>query len=144
MLTDLNPPFRFHEPSWPIYTRPRFLSSSRINDAQVRNCLLSDGAYIDEGARLHRAVVGHRQVVGKDTDLADSVLMGADYYDDGIGIGRGVKIRRAIIDKNVHIGAGAVIEGSPDRPDEDAGDYVVRGGIVIIPKGARIPEGAKI
>jgi glucose-1-phosphate adenylyltransferase len=81
--------------------------------------------------------------------------MGADFYevearrkaviDAGripVGIGEGVSIRRAIIDKNARIGAGAVIHGSDDRGDEDHDEWYVRDGILIVQKGAVIPPGS--
>jgi glucose-1-phosphate adenylyltransferase len=86
--------------------------------------------------------------------------MGADYYESSdeaqvntqatdyipLGIGEGSIIRGAIIDKNAHIGAGVQIvnkERIEDADRENLG-YIIRSGIVVIVKGAIIPDGTII
>ena len=62
--------------------------------------------------------------------LEKSVLMG------NVNIGRGCRISRAIIDRDVIIAPGTVIG---EDPQEDRARYHVSDdGIVVIPKGARI------
>ena len=83
--------------------------------------------------------------------------MGCDYYapvgdnaaEDPVtmphmSIGRGTKIERAIIDKNVHIGEGVTITSKLGAPDSDGPNYYIRDGIVIIPKNAVIAPGTHI
>ena len=72
--------------------------------------------------------------------------MGADYFaheqtmDVGVplGIGKGCKIEKAIIDKNACIGDGCVIspDGKPENVDGD--NFYIRDGVVVIPKDAVI------
>ena len=155
-LTDEDPPFRFHHPDGPIYTRQRFLPASKLLDARVSRSILSDGCLLF-GSELEHCVIGIRSRVQKGARLKDVVMMGADYYEDDdvrasnlergvepIGVGRGCVIERAILDKNARIGAGCVIRGNPDRPDQDGEGWYVRDGIVIIPKDATLPEGTVI
>jgi len=55
---------------------------------------------------------------------------------EGVDIGRGAVVRRAIIDKNVHIPEGAEIGVDLDR---DRQRYTVSAdGIVVIGKGQRV------
>ena len=61
-----------------------------------------------------------------------------------MSIGRGCKIQRAIIDKNVRIGDSVVISDKSGSPDFDGQNYFIRDGIVIIPKNAVIPPGTRI
>jgi glucose-1-phosphate adenylyltransferase len=61
-----------------------------------------------------------------------------------MSIGPGSKIRRAIIDKNAHIGEGVIITDKSKAPDFDGPNYYIREGIVVIPKNAVIPAGTKI
>ena len=85
--------------------------------------------------------------------------MGADYYesstirkkkiDEGnipIGIGSGSTIRRAIVDKNARIGQNVMITNK-DRVEEanreDEG-FMIRSGIVVVLKNARIPDNTVI
>ncbi len=62
-----------------------------------------------------------------------------------MGIGRGCLVEGVIIDKNARIGDGVTIR--PHAPDEDMVEtehYVIRDGIVVIPKNAVIPDGTII
>ena len=84
--------------------------------------------------------------------------MGADTYDqpfahhpreDGdtipIGIGSNCYIEGAIIDKNARIGHDVVIKPFPlDAQVEDQPNWVVRDGVVVIPKEAVVPPGTRI
>ncbi|MEQ9318208.1 MAG: hypothetical protein RIF41_03575 [Polyangiaceae bacterium] len=56
---------------------------------------------------------------------------------DDVVIGRHARIRRAIIDKSVEIPSGAEIGYNLERDREQW--YVSDGGIVVIPKRAKIP-----
>ena len=51
-------------------------------------------------------------------------------------IGRGCRIRRAIIDKDVKIAPGTIIGEDPVQ--DKARFHISPGGVVVIPKGARI------
>ena len=61
-----------------------------------------------------------------------------------MSIGRGCKIQRAIIDKNVHIGDAVVITDKTGCADFDGPNYYIRDGIVIIPKNEVIASGTRI
>lgn len=152
-LTEASPPFSFHDPVYPIYTRPRFLPGSRIYDVRLDRVKLADGCII-EGAEIQNAVIGIRSIIGDDVVLRNSVMMGADYYEGEskeappgappMGIGRGSRIEGAIIDKNARIGQGVVIEPHHGQPDLDTESWSIRDGIVVIPKHAVLPDGTQI
>ena len=57
-----------------------------------------------------------------------------------IGIGDGTVIEGAIIDKNARIGRNVNIRHLTDRPDSEAGNWVARDGLVVIPKDAVIAD----
>src|SRR5438105_5299102 len=148
-LTDLVPEYSFFDTEAPIYTHPRFLPGSKVNGATLRQAIISDGCIISD-AHLERCVVGIRSIIQSGATIRNSIVMGADYFeqdrhtDSGrppIGIGRNCVIDRAIIDKNARIADGAVItpEGKPANFDAD--NYFIRDGIVIVPKNAVIPAG---
>ncbi|MBN2370613.1 MAG: glucose-1-phosphate adenylyltransferase [Vicinamibacteria bacterium] len=151
------PPFDFHNALRPIYTHPRFLPASKIENCVVRNSLLSEGAILI-GAEIERSIVGIRARIGRDTTVRDSLLLGADFYEtleemraaetDGqppIGIGAGCLIEGAIIDKNTRIGRGVRIHRKQGvEKDRDGEGYFIRDGIVVVPKGAVIPDGTVI
>jgi glucose-1-phosphate adenylyltransferase len=86
--------------------------------------------------------------------------MGADYYEtsavdgastesqpsDGIalGIGEDCEIQGAILDKNVRLGSGVIIRPFPRGTEIDGEDWVVRDGIVVIPKNTILPGGTYV
>ena len=81
--------------------------------------------------------------------------MGADYYgffrrgkesDDDLilGIGKGCDIEGAILDKNSSIGRGTVIRPFPSGTNIDNDLYIIRDGIVVIPKSTILPPETRI
>jgi glucose-1-phosphate adenylyltransferase len=152
-LTLPNAPFNFNDPNDPIYTRPRFLPGSLVENADLKNVLLADGSYI-KGASIRDSIIGLRSQVSEDSQITSTILMGADYYDTPsrkadnagipIGIGPECKIEGAIIDKNVRIGRGVQIKSFPRGIDLDDGQWYVRDGIVVIPKRSVLRPGTII
>jgi len=150
------PRFNFFDMNAPIFSRPRFLPSSKINGAQLDHAVVSDGCIINY-AKISNSIVGLRTVVGAGTELYRVIGLGSDYYEtkesverherEGkprIGIGANCRIENTIIDKNARIGNNVVISpaGKPEKVDHAL--YYIRDGIVIIPKGALIPHGTVI
>ncbi|MCK4449579.1 MAG: glucose-1-phosphate adenylyltransferase [Anaerolineae bacterium] len=156
-LTLPDPPFDFYDPNNPIYSRPRFLPSSRADGCHLERTVLAEGCLIEQ-SDIRESVIGLRSVIGPDARVTRTVVMGADFYETpgrkaenrrrdrpDVGIGRGSIIEGAIIDKNARIGEGVTIR--PHAPGEDmakAENYVIQDGIVVVPKNAVIPDGTII
>ena len=148
-LTDDLPDFSFYDMDAPIYTNMRYLPPSKINRCDLDHCLLSDGCIIT-ARRIKRAVIGLRAVVGKGTEINNSIVMGSDFYKDGkvehesgiaCGIGENCFINNAIIDKNVRIGNDVTISPENKPANETTSMYRICDGIIVIPKGTVIPSG---
>lgn len=151
-LTEPDPPFNFIDQKFPIYTHPRFLPGSTVEDSVLKNVLLAEGCRIEKAAITH-SVIGLRSQIRRGTTITDSILMGNDYYEKpdspeaengALEIGQDCVIAGAIIDKNARIGKGTVIKPFPPGIDIDGEGWVVRDGIVIIPKSAVLPAGTSI
>ncbi|MEE9616493.1 MAG: glucose-1-phosphate adenylyltransferase, partial [Anaerolineae bacterium] len=156
-LTLPDPPFNFYDPNNPIYSRPRFLPSSRADGCHLERTVLAEGCLIEQ-SDIRESVVGLRSVIGPDARVTRTVVMGADFYETpgrkaenrrrdrpDVGIGRGSIIEGAIIDKNARIGEGVTIR--PHALGEDmakAENYIIQDGIVVVPKNAVIPDGTII
>ncbi|MDZ4860750.1 MAG: glucose-1-phosphate adenylyltransferase [Candidatus Hydrogenedentes bacterium] len=146
-----NPPFRFHENSQPIYSRARYLPGSQISNARINEAVICEGCSIDD-AVITRSVIGVRAIIRSKVTIDNSIVMGADYFEEDrvvkapvpIGIGEGSRIVRAIVDKNARIGKNVVIEGGDHLPDSDGLGHAIRDGIVIVLKSAIIPDGMRI
>ena len=155
-MCGVRPSFSFFDRSTPVYTRPRFLPPTKVIDSQIDQSLVADGSVIIK-SRISKSVLGLRSFIGENCVLQETIIMGCDYYapvgdnaaEDPVtmphmSIGRGTKIERAIIDKNVHIGEGVTITSKLGAPDYDGPNYFIRDGIVIIPKNAVIAPGTHI
>lgn len=151
-LTRPNPPFSFHDPTKPIYTRARFLPGSTFEGAALENVLITEGCRIGK-ADIHDSLIGLRSQISDDVYMKSTVMMGADYYDAQrkphqrgipLGIGRGCQIEGAIIDKNVRMGPGVIIRPFPRGTEITHDDWAVRDGIIVIPKHTVLPSGMVI
>jgi glucose-1-phosphate adenylyltransferase len=155
-LASQTPPFDFHSPSAPIYSRPRFLPPTRVSDAIVKNSLVADGCHIGRGCTIENSVIGLRSIIGDNVTIKSTVIMGADYFDDEdrqalhkgqppLGIGSGSHIEGAILDKNCRIGKNVRIineQKLETRGEEEA--CIIREGIPNVVKDGVLPDGYKL
>lgn len=157
-LTTSNPPFEFASPTATIYSRPRFLPPTHVHGAQIKRSLIADGCEIGEGAIIEDSVIGLRCRIGKNAVIRKSIVMGSDFFQSAdelaadrragspiLGIGDGVRIEGAIIDKNCRIGNNAQIvneAGVEFAPETD--HSMICDGIILIPKDNVIPPGWKL
>jgi glucose-1-phosphate adenylyltransferase len=156
-LTADEAPFDFHTPDGVIYTRMRYLPAARVVNASLDHCLISDGCVIQPGAKLQHSVVGLRTMVGRNAVIRDTVIIGADRFETkaekeedrrrgapSLGIGEGSVIENAIIDKDARVGANVRIINRDKARDAEGKNYVIRDGIVVIPKAMVVPDGTVI
>jgi glucose-1-phosphate adenylyltransferase len=150
------PPFDFYDVSRPVYTAPRFLPASKVEECQVRQSLISEGCIV-VGAQIENAVLGIRSRLARGVQIHDSLLLGADAYETleemeqarsrglpPMGVGEGSVIKNAIIDKNARIGSDVRILNEAGETDKDGQGYFIRDGIVVVPKNGVIPDGSVI
>jgi glucose-1-phosphate adenylyltransferase len=150
MLGRPQAPFRFWDLTRPIYTHLRHLPGSRLIDCHVHNSTFADGSFLDRCV-IHDSVIGLRTSIHSGTRVTNSVLLGADFYEDGppdgvpaLGLGRDVVLERTIVDKNARIGDGARLVNELGVQQADGDGYCIRGGIIIVPKGESIPPGTVV
>jgi glucose-1-phosphate adenylyltransferase len=142
-------PFRFWDPSQPIYTHLRHLPGSRLTDCEVRTSIVADGCYLDR-CRIDDSVIGIRSHIRAGAQVRRAVLLGADAYEDGNpqmprqGIGRDAVLDRVIVDKNARIGDGVRLVNEKGIDHADGDGYYIRGGIIVVPKGAVIAPGTVV
>ncbi|MDX1587113.1 MAG: sugar phosphate nucleotidyltransferase, partial [Balneolaceae bacterium] len=154
-LSDDLPRFNLYDNEDFIYTRARMLPASKLSGTTFDHSVLAEGCLI-EASRIERSVIGIRSRIGKGTTIERSIIMGNDYFQSqeeiesgteenpAMAIGQRCFISHAIIDKNCRIGNDVRIAGGDHLEDGDHGKYHVVDGIVVIPKGAVIPDGTKI
>jgi glucose-1-phosphate adenylyltransferase len=148
-LVKQEPPFTFHDVSWPIYTRPRYLPGARLQNCRFDHVLLCDGSRI-ESSDVDHAVVGLRAVI-RDSKVERALIMGIDSHyppprpgEPPPGIGPGSEISGAIIDKNARIGRNVRICNERGVDEAEGEGWAIRDGIVVVAKNAVIPDGTVI
>ena len=105
-------------------------------------------------SRVEHSVIGIRSRVGHGSTIVSTYIMGSDYYETlpeindakekGIpllGVGDRCYIKNAILDKNVRIGNDVRINGGTHLENQDHALFTVKDGIVVVKKGAVIPNG---
>ncbi len=150
------PPFDFYDARRPVFTNPRFLPATKIEGCTLRAAIVSEGSIL-MGAEIENSVIGIRSRVGSGARLRNALVLGADFYESleeidraraqgqpPVGIGEDCVIERAIIDKNARIGRGVRLLNEAKRADADGPGWYIREGIVIVPKGGVIPDGAVV
>ncbi|NWF60044.1 MAG: glucose-1-phosphate adenylyltransferase [Fischerella sp.] len=152
------PPFSFYDENAPIYTRARYLPPSKLLDCHVRQSIIGEGCIL-KNCRVENSVLGIRSRIESGCIIQDSLIMGADYYQAfaerqsdcnpstiPLGIGANTVIRRAIIDKNTHIGCDVQIinKDNVQEAERESQGFYIRSGIVVVLKNAVIPDGTII
>lgn len=152
------PPFSFYDEQAPIYTRARYLPPTKLLDSHITESMIGEGSIIKQ-CRISHSVLGIRSRIEAGCVIEDTLVMGADYYEPFVerqcsvdqknipmGIGDNTTIRRAIIDKNSRIGQNVKIINK-DRVEEaerEKQGFFIRNGIIVVLKGAAIPNGTVI
>lgn len=139
-------PFVLLNSEFPVYTRPRFLPPTRMDGATITGSLIADGCIIGSGASIENSSVGLRCCIGANVTIRSSILMGADSYkcagnqthDD---VGEGTHIEGAILDKNCRIGRNVRIAPRDGMEEGTSGDITIQDGIIVVRRGAQIPDG---
>ncbi len=130
-LLNVNPEFNLYDHNWPLRTKQQQLPPAKTLShegervGRAINSLITDGTIIS-GGLVERSIVGPNVRVNSYTYVTDSIIM------DNCNIGRHAKIRRAIIDKNVHVPEHEEIGFDPDIDRKRF--TVTETGIVVIPK----------
>jgi len=152
-LTKELPDFNLFDNNNAIFTRARMLPPAKISGTTLEKALIAEGSIIN-ASRVENCVLGVRSRIGGGTTIVNSYVMGNDYFETipemeqarksgipSVGIGNRCYINNAIVDKNCRIGDDVRINGGSHLANVDEPLYVVKDGIVVIKKGAVIPNG---
>ncbi len=152
-LTNDIPDFNLFDNNNSIYTRARMLPPAKISGTTLEKTIIAEGCIIN-ASRIENSVIGIRTRIGSGTTIVSSYIMGIDFYETieeiehdkqhglpSVGIGNRCYVRNAIVDKNCRIGDDARINGGSHLENTDHSLYTVKDGIVVVKKGAVIPNG---
>lgn len=135
LITPL-PLFNLYNLHWPIYTRQsisppaKFVRSASGVSGVAHDSIVSNGVVIS-GGFVQSSILATDVFVDEGADVSGSVLL------DSATIGSGAVVRKAIIDKNVHIPPGAKI-GVDRELDLSRGFTVTDSGLTILSKGQQV------
>jgi len=150
-LTDDVPQFNLYDNLKRIYTRARILPTSKVSGTTLLKAVIAEGCII-HAKSIERSVIGIRSRIGRGTTIKNSYMMGSDIYQPmaelhgyhtsiPMGIGNNCHIENAILAKNCCIGNNVRITGHVGIEEKETKEYVIKEGIVVIKKGAVIPDG---
>jgi glucose-1-phosphate adenylyltransferase len=134
-LVAVDPLLNFYDERWPIRTYhpnfppPKFVFAEQGSNARrgtALDSIICPGAIVS-GGQVERSIVGYNARINSFSHIEDSILL------DHVDIGRRARVRRAIIDKGVHIPSDIEIGFDHDQ-DRARGFTVSEGGIVVIAK----------
>jgi len=152
-LTQDIPDFNLFDNTRAIYTRARMLPPAKISGTTLEKTIIAEGCIIN-ASRVENSVIGIRTRIGNGTTIVSSYIMGSDYFETleemkhnsergipKLGIGDRCYIRNVILDKNCCIGDDVRINGGHHLENTDHSLYTVKDGIVVVKKGAILPNG---
>lgn len=149
-LTDDIPKFDLYDKSKRIYTRARMLPTTKISGTTLNKTVIAEGCIVS-AAKIDHSVIGIRSRIGDESTIINTYMMGSDYYQTldevtntdnvSMGIGKRCFIKNAILDMNCSIGDDVRINGGDHLEDKETENYMVKDGIVVLKKGAVLPNG---
>jgi glucose-1-phosphate adenylyltransferase len=137
LLTDA-PELDLYDKTWPIYSFQPSFPPPKVAVAHPlvggssggpRRNIFANGT-VAEGW-LAGTVVGFDCRIDREAVVEDSILF------DGVCLGRGARVRRAVVDKAVQVRPGARVGFDPDE-DRGRGFLVSEDGVTCVPRGAII------
>jgi glucose-1-phosphate adenylyltransferase len=136
-LCSVSPTFNLYDKSWPVRTRVRqyppakFVFGEPGRSGMAVNSVITAGVIIS-GAQVSNCVVSQDVRVNSYSEVDASIIF------SHVNIGRHCRIRRAIIDRDVHLPEGTVIGYDPV---EDKRHYFVTpSGLTIVTRDASLFE----
>lgn len=150
------PPFNLFDNQKMVYSRARMLPPSKISGTTLEQTILAEGAII-HAQRITNSVIGIRSRIGSGSNIQSCYIMGNDFYETieeiahnllrgipKLGIGDNCNLTNVIVDKDCRIGDNVTIKGGNHLEDSDHSLLAIKDGIVVIKKGAIIPDGFEL
>ena len=125
------PRFKLFNPQWLINSSNYQGPSARIFSGRIENSTIGAGSLV-KGASVRNSILRREVIVEQDVEIDDCIIM------DYTVIRRGSRLKGVIVDRyndlpvNTRIG----FDEAADRQKY----HVSEGGIVVIPKGAEVPD----
>lgn len=147
-LTEANPQFNCYDESWPVFCRHHNLPGPKVTRTTLNSVIMCEGCIV-EADEISHSILGPRTIVKGGCIIRDTYIMGNDFYSAPkhstlpaeLSIGENTIIFKAIIDKHVSIGKNVQLVNKQNLANFDSPIAYIRDGIIIVPRGATIPDG---
>jgi len=131
-LVSIDPVFNLYNREWPILTnQPQLPGAKFVEGGEAHESIVAPGCII-AGTVVDHSVLAPGVHSQHGSAIEESVIM------DNVRIGRDVRIRRAILDKNIEVPDGVRI-GLDHDADRARGFTVSAQGITVLGKGQVVP-----
>lgn len=131
-LVGVTPIFNLYNRRWPIHTYnlplppAKFVFADGPRMGLATNSLVSEGCIIS-GGRIDRSILSPMVRINSYSQIEECILF------ESVEVGRNVRLRRCIVDKNIRIPAGEEIGYDIEKDRQRF--TVTKDDIVVIPKG---------
>lgn len=152
------PKFKFYDATKPIFTSPRYLPPTKVEQCRIIHSIVSHGCFLRD-CKVEHSLIGLRSRLESGVEVKNTMMLGADFYETDeervaliaagkvpMGIGKNTTIKNCIIDKNAKIGKNVVIANTDTvfEADRAKEGFYIRSGIVVIAKNATIKDNTVI
>ena len=131
-LVSVSPVFNFYNKQWPIHSYNQSLPPAKFvfaddnRKGMATDSLVCEGCIISGGS-INRSILSPNVRINSYANVEDSIIF------ENVEVGRNVKLKNCIVDKNIIIPAGERIGFDLERDKQRF--FVTNDGIVVIPKG---------
>jgi glucose-1-phosphate adenylyltransferase len=136
-LLQPHPALDLYSTDWPMHTKSEERPAARVGpQAKVVNSMVSNGCII-RGTVIN-SMLSPGVYVSPGAVVKDSVVMNDTW------IGPGARLDKVVIDKQVVIGAGAVVGNGDEAVKNEQMPDRLFAGVTVVGKNAYIPDGAQV
>lgn len=147
-LTSSNPEFNFCADKKHIFFRQHYLPAPKIANSLISNSIICEGSFV-EAAEISNSILGLGSVIKQGSVIRNCYIMGheslvthqSNDVSNHLLIGENCIIDHAIIDKNVSIGRNVRLVNKDKLKHYTSEKVCIRDGIVIVKRGAHLPDG---
>lgn len=143
-LTDTKPLFNLNDEHWPLFASVEPLPGAKIGNTKINHSIFCEGSVIN-AKEVINSILGPRTTIQAGCSISHTYIMGHEFEPSEKGhinsIGHNTVIQKAIIDKHVTIGSNVRLTNEKNLQSYDSDIAYIRDGIIIIPRGANIPDG---
>lgn len=147
-LTQGSPFFNYYDEKWPILCRHNNLPGPKVSKTSLNNVIMCEGSIIN-AKEVSNSILGPRTIIKNNAVICDTYIMGNDFYvppkhsklSKELSIGENTVISGAIIDKHASIGKNVQLTNKQNFLNFDSDNVYIRDGIIVVPRGAIVPNG---